>query len=354
MAYIILLLFILLAFLVFAEDRIPTEYNRIMFCFFCFALILIAGLREVGLDVDSENYEHAYHNYYNPTVASKMEMSYNIFSSILNKFTNDVHALFLLYASLGVSLKFLAFRKYSASYFLPVLIYISFYFELHEMTQIRTGIISALLLLAIKPMAEQKIFVSLIYIGIASFFHISALIFIPLLLLGNKPIKGFRLYFWASVIPVAYILSSLLSNVSLIVKIPYIGDKLALYQATATLGIFKTFVNTHSPLVLFHIFIFYYLLLFADSITKKNKYFPYMMKVFSLAMAAYIAISFLPVVAERIGYLLRVISILIIPNIIYTIKPRWCGISVVSLIALIFMNYGLKYIDFILLWKVSD
>ena len=66
------------------------------------------------------------------------------------------------------------------------MLYLTFIFELHEVTQIRTGVMSGLFLLAIRPIAEKKRIKALILIGLGAVFHVSALALIPLVFFGNK------------------------------------------------------------------------------------------------------------------------------------------------------------------------
>ena len=137
---------------------------------FCGILVLVAGLREVGLDPDSINYEYAFIHYDDEELSTAIEYSYFMISQILSSIVNDVHILFLFYAFWGVLLKFKAFRILSPDmWFVPVIVYLSFIFQLHEMTQIRTGVMSGLFLLAIQPIAERKWVKSLLLIGIGAF-----------------------------------------------------------------------------------------------------------------------------------------------------------------------------------------
>ena len=109
-----------------------------------------------------------------------MEYSYFFISAVLGALVPDVHIVFLFYALLGVTLKFVAFRKMSDFWFVPVMLYLTFIFELHEVTQIRTGVMSGLFLLAIRPIAEKKRIKALVLIGLGAVFHVSALALIPL------------------------------------------------------------------------------------------------------------------------------------------------------------------------------
>lgn len=353
MPYLILIIFVLISTLCFLEHRFSKKYKLIVYVVLGLLLILIAGFREVGIDPDSENYEIAYRNYYSTSMLGAVDYSYLLLSSFFNIFTNDVHAIFLFYALFGVLFKFIAFRKHSASYFLPIVVYLSFYYELHELTQIRTGLMSGLFLLSIVPVAEGKKLKACILIIIGALFHISALILLPLLFLKNNPLNIKWRIIWAALIPVAYAMSVVLTDTTLTSDIPYIGEKLVIYQKAEELGTASVSVNIVSPLLLLSIFIYLYLLVFSSTIEKELKCYPLLIKIFGLGLFSYIAFSFLPVLAERVCYLLRIVIVLLFPAISYTIRPRWVGIIIVIIISMIFMNYGLRLLDFVFLWKVN-
>ena len=128
---------------------------------------------------------------------------------------------------MGVGLKLLAIRKTTEFTFLSLAIYISFYFCIHEMTQIRTGILSGMFLLSIPLIAEGKRKWALLMILAGACFHVSGLALIPLLLLNNKELKGKRRIFWCSIIPIGYAIYFIGVGVMMMLDIPFIGAKLA-------------------------------------------------------------------------------------------------------------------------------
>lgn len=67
-----------------------------------------------------------------------------------------------------------------------MMLYISFYFVLHEMTQIRAGVVSALFLLAVYYIAKKEKRKALLLIIVGSFFHYSSLALLPTLMLAIK------------------------------------------------------------------------------------------------------------------------------------------------------------------------
>lgn len=350
MGYAILFLFASVALLSFFEKFLG-KYRLILFIAIGLLLVLLAGTREVGIDPDSENYEYSYQNYYSEKALGAVEFSFLFFSSIFNVISNDVHVIFLFYAFLGVLLKFFAIRKYSDTWFLPLLIYLSFYYELHELTQIRTGVSAGFFLLAIKPIAEKKRMKAFLLLLVAIFFHISAIVFLPLLFLSNKEIGARERLFLLLIIPVGYFIFIAGYAVSLMVDIPYIGDKLTVYQAAEEFGQSDVSVNVFSPLFLFTVMIYIYLHFFQNAIIEHNPYYPLMMKIFGIGIVFFLIFAFLPVLSQRLSYLFRIVTIILYANVYYTIKPRWAAILAVILLSFVYINYALPYISFNLLWE---
>ncbi|MGI6243576.1 MAG: EpsG family protein [Prevotella sp.] len=353
MGYIIIAIFVLTIFLSLLEEHIQ-KYRPTLYIILAVVLILLAGLREVGIDPDSENYEYTFLHYYNAQALEQVEFSYLFFSKVINSFTNDVHVLFLLYAIFGVGLKFLALRKYSKLWFLPISVYLSYYFVQHECMQMRTGVLSGIMLFIIMKIADGERLQALVLMVIGTLFHYSALLLLPFFFLSNKEMSSKQITIWALVIPVAYVFhfAGFSLFISGIADVPLIGAKLAKYQEITIKGTGQFGINAFSPLQLLTVTLYYYLLIFHKTITQENKYYPLLMKVFSLGIFSYVAFSFFPAVAQRINMLFQLVNIILYANIYYTIKPRWAAISVVMLIGLIYLNYSLPNVGTVLFWKV--
>ena len=86
-----------------------------------FAMILVAGFREVGSDPDSDNYEYSYRNYYSQNSEDTKEPTFVWMSAALNQVTSDVHALFLAYALIAIVLHFMDMYMTTAENLLWVL-----------------------------------------------------------------------------------------------------------------------------------------------------------------------------------------------------------------------------------------
>ena len=183
---------------------------------------------------------------------------------------------------------------------------------------------------------------SLLLIGLGMFFHISAIALIPLVFLSNKEMSLETRMFWTAVIPASYVFYFLGSILLVNIPIPYIENKLENYEKTSET--MESSLNVFSPLHLFTIMLFLYLMYFYETIKEHNRYFPLLMKIFAISIFSFTAFAFLPVLANRLSYLFRIVTIVLFCNIYYTIRPKWVAMLVVVLIALVYMAYTFSYI----------
>lgn len=351
MGYLIIALFIITMVLALVQEHIVKQ-RLFLYAILCVILIIVAGLRPVGIDPDSLNYEYTFLHYDNANALSGVEYSYIFLSKVLSLFTQNVHIIFLLYAALGVSIKFYALRKLNDLYFIPIIVYLGYYFVMHECMQIRTGVLSALFLLALKYIGDGNKKKASILLLAGTLFHYSGLLLFPFLFFSNKILNKKKRLLWTSSIIGAYILAImgftlLFNNVNL----PYIGNKLALYQQAMESSKSDNPINILGIRHLLSVFLYVYLLLFYDSLSIKNKYFPLMMKIYTISLIVYIAFSFFPVLAQRTYMLYNTVTIVLYSNIYYTFKQKWIGTLIVAFIAFIYLNYSLPSIETFLFVK---
>jgi len=158
-------------------------------------LILIAGLRPIGIDRDSLSYvevlgvDFAIANFIDK---EPMFWIINEFNKYV--FGGNVNTFFLIFAILGVSLKLFAIRKYSLLPILSIYTYICLYFVLHEMTQIRAGVATAIFLLALEDIKNRNFKSYLFKTVLAMLFHYSAIIML-LVYFMNPDKLNVKLYF---------------------------------------------------------------------------------------------------------------------------------------------------------------
>jgi hypothetical protein len=124
----------------FGFDNHGRFLSNFMFWTTALILILIAGLRPIGLDRDSITYVEMIQSYTDVNLLALEPAFWIIKWFNDNFFSGNVHTFFLIYAILGVFIKFLAIKRLSKLPWLSVGTYLSLYFILHEMAQIRAGV----------------------------------------------------------------------------------------------------------------------------------------------------------------------------------------------------------------------
>lgn len=354
MEYLIILLLIISCLLSYIEDYIPNKYKFSIFVLLGICLWLIAGFKEIGLDPDSENYAAAFQTCFSDK-ESTYEYSYILICQMLNFFTSDPQIIFFFYAFWGILLKFIAFYKYNSNLlFIFVAIYISFFFEAHEMMQIRTAILSGLFLLSILEILHNKRFIAFFYIAVGFIFHASAVVLLPFLFFSTKPIgkkeKVFLIIFVIAALGMSFSGNGILD---LFANIPFIGDKIALYTQLADHGLSVNRVNGFGIFNLLAVAIALYLLLFSTTITNNDKNFPLLARIYVCGVAAYTMLSFIPELGARVSMLYKIVSIFVFADIIYTIKPKWAAIMILQVMLLIYLHYGLQFLGVDFLWATE-
>lgn len=280
-------------------------------------LIAVAALRPEGIDRDYMEYLSHFNNY---DSVAMLEPTFKAIAWFSHTFFSSSHLLlFAIYAALGVGLKAVAIERLSDVAMLSLAIYISQFFILHEMTQIRAGVASALLLLAIKPLYERnwRLFFALALCATA--FHLSGVIIFALWFIS--PHRRLKLYL--PIIPVAIGLSLLGVDLLTLIPIPYLSTKIALYQNIReyTDSVHNQ-INLFNGLYLLRLALCCLLFWAAPTLTKRNRYYTLLLKVYTLSLAALPLFAHLPVVAYRVYELLGIVEIILIPTLIYIIRPK--------------------------------
>lgn len=336
-----LVLFAILLFVCFLsliEDRLQ-KYNRIIYITLTVVLILFAGLREVGFDRDSENYEYFFINYDDPILELVVEFSYRILSRIFHLLTDDVHSIFIFYAIVGVTFKMVALRRLSKFWFLPVTVYLAHYYCLHDLTQIRVSIASGCVLFSI-PLIEQRKRKEVFYLFVLGFiFHYSALVLLPVIFLSGKDMNIKERWMWASLIPLGYLAYFIQFSIISYFNIPYITDKIEAYENIRDKGLLDDEINVFNYVFLLKCIVFLFSLYFYDTIKQNERYLPLILKFMGFSIFSYLFFAQIPTLSFRISELFGIADILMFTYICYMVRPLWLGKCVVIIISIMLSVY---------------
>ncbi len=320
---------------------IDTPFKKKVFWFLAILLICIAGFRGAGIDNDYSIYQLDY-NVFKTISFTQLEPSFYIISYWIHASFNNILFLFLFYSILGVSLKFYAIKKLSHQYFLCVITYFSYFFLLHEMTQIRVGVASGIMMLSIPDIYNRNIKSFTLKNALAILFHYSASVFLFFYFIDTKKIN---VKVYVGLILSAYLLHFAhirLINLLTFLPIETFVSKIDTYQKLASIKIHSD-IDIFNIVFLFRVVVCIILLLNINTLAAENKYAIILLKIYTASIFCFVALSDLPVLAGRVNQLLGVVEIIIFPFFAYLFKPKVFGVASVVLIALGMISIKLLY-----------
>ncbi len=310
----VIALFVINIFFCLWNPRYVNRQAKVVYWFLCVVAILIVGFRG-EIDNDYATYEYMFSTNYLLIEPTFVAIRY----IVRDLFGGSVVGLMLVYAVIGVTLKFKAISKYSDFIFLSLAVWIGNLMILQDMTQIRAAAACGLLLLAIGPLRERdwKRYFWLVFLAVM--FHVSALLMVPLWFLkGERINRGV----WTAIIPLGYALSLAgIYATSLISFIPIemIQSKFLAYDVETTddggASIFGIFQMTR-------VVLFLLLLWNAPRLAQRNRYAPLLLKIMACGLAALPLFRNNIVAGLRITELLTCVDILLFPMLVY-LFPRY-------------------------------
>lgn len=334
----LLAIFAMLIFLSFVEDYLG-KYKWFAFLTIGVVLMVYAGVRPVGFDRDSPNYETMFMHPDSRSSEISVEPFFLWICNVCSLLMQDVRIILVLFAIVGVTLKMYAIKKLTPMFFLPLVIYFGNFYFLHEITQIRAGVAAAIFLISVYYMSEGRKLVAFGVIAVACMFHYSALSLFPLLFLDNKPMCRVKKKMMASIVPMCFLLYFLNLDLLTTIPIPYVTDKVEGYKAASEFGaVAKNSILNPFPLIKMAVFLF--LLYFADTVERYVPSIHLLIKILGCSLVVYFAFSSITIISIRISELYGIVELVAYPCIAYIIRPKSVGTLFVCMIAIIEMVFN--------------
>ena len=339
--YILLFVFILFALL---ENTLSLKSKYYILFLGGIILILFAGLRGPGVDKDYLDYLKYYKKL--PTIeflltnassfflVIKTEPTYILICSFIKTyFFNGFPVVIFFYAILGVILKLKAITKLTDLVLLSMLIYFSRLFILQDMIQIRAGVAAGFVLLSIPSIQEKNIRSFIIYFLLAVSFHYSALIIAPFFFLNPKKIDKL-IYTLVIILPIILCIFKF-DPVSIAAKFDFgiITEKINIYiarQKELRESVTLFGIGRIVQITLGIVFIFY-------SEKTGNKYAILLTKINCLGIACFYLFPNIPPIALRLSELLCCAQIILLPLLVYIIKPRIVAETIIIISSIIYL-----------------
>jgi hypothetical protein len=331
---------LLTCFFIFKKEN--TIINLLIFA----SLILIASLRLPYSTKDTSNYIYAFNSISDFSTFIRFEPTFVLITLVTKFMSFSWNFLFFVYASIAISIKFISIKKISNFYFVSIFVYISNFYILHELTQIRVGIATAILLSSIKPLYDRKAINFLIHITIAVLFHYSAFVFYILWFLNPFKLNKYSLI---SILFFSYIL--VLNNITLtfLLKEVKISQfvKLFDFYSSKNLSRQTNVVNIFNAFFIIRFFLCIYLICNYEYLSKINKYFILLIKIYVIGLTLFLLFSDFTIVSFRISELFLIVEIILFPLLIFLFRPQLISKFIPILISFIYLFLNIFYLKLI-------
>jgi hypothetical protein len=325
-------------------DFVNSRYKNVIYFSLGILLFCIAAFRLPYIDRDYSNYIRNFNM--NLVIGqSLVEPSFIIISGVVHKFLFGKPVfLFTIYAFLGVATKLIAIKKLSNHFFLSLVVYFSYSFILHEMTQIRAGVSLGFILLAIDPLYRRKAVSFFLFATLASFFHYSAILIYFLWFLKGDRIN---VTVYAGLVIGSYFIYLFTSLVltDLVSFLPQgeVLEKASRYENETGRGL-----NVFNAWQLLRCALCFFFLYYIDLLQDSNKYAILFVKMYVFAAVTFVLLGTNPTIATRIGDLFSIIDIVLLPCLFSVFKPRAAGFISVVIIAFFYLALNLYHNKIIL------
>lgn len=295
------------------------KYIQYLLFIWCIILIFIAGLR-----VDTADYK-AYVNLFNWTpdiidiimnnqwdffISTREEIGYLLLNSLVKLFTDESSFLFLIVATISISLYYKCIKAYAIYPLISLLIYFSFIYCVKELAQIRQGIAIAIFLYSLRYLIDNNFKKFILCIWLASCFHLSiwAMIFIyPLRKIKINTINIFIFFMMSLLIELFDIANNIIINLFSDFEIM---QRVAVYLNSEFLD------NSNLYRLYKYLMIFLFLGMFNKILRKEYRYYDLMMVILGYGLFIMSIWSKYPFFGERFAAPCWISLIFLLPLII--------------------------------------
>lgn len=297
--YILVILAIILLY-----NKINTKKINVYDIILLLILILVCGLRD-GVGTDYGLYKFYYNNI---DQNSRFEIGFRFLIELANKVGISYNTFLILISAITITLFYIAIKKYSSKPAASIFFFVALGYYAYSFNIIRQMLAIAITLYGINYIKEKKFLKYLVLILVASLFHSTALIMIPvyfLLKLKNNRNNNFILLFICAILPFLY--NTIFT---------FIVTNFEQYSAYATINEYTytkpgmgTYVIGIVNLVLFIIFA-----INRNKLCELENTNDIYLKMLSYSLL-FTALSFVNSIAVRGGYYLSIYLIYLLPNI---------------------------------------
>jgi EpsG family len=334
------MLIYLIYFILFAVVAVEYEFrpfqSKIPMLVIAILLIGLAGFRSPEVARDYEAYQMNFEiipNIDDPIFLTIFEPGFIAIVYVIRLFSDQNYAMLIMlcFAICSVSIKIKSISSLSVNPYLVILFYFSHYFILHEMTQIRIGLASAIFLFSIPYYLKgnRKAFAGLVLLATA--FHYSAILYLGILLLNKHT---FNRLVYAGALGLSIILAYLrLPFASIFTQLNTTNAKLNTYVELGQRGLLED-VNVFNVITITNfICCWYYILFLPRTVILADKRLSLFIKCNVLSIFLLSLLSGVPSVAFRASELFGVTSMFLFAGLIKFLPLQKANIFLLILLS---------------------
>lgn len=341
---------ILLALTAILSDLFNERSKKILYWSFIILLAFLAAFKGSSVNVDQKVYEELFnstpklhvliHHFKEYCDAIKTELSFALLSSIMKEFSFTLVGIYIIYGLLGVYLKANAIKKLTSLCFLSLFIYYCNFYFLHEITQIRAGVSTGLILFSLFYLKENQYWKFTGIILLATFFHTSAALAFFLIFVRNIRANA---VFWSIIYSLCVIICISgynIGDILSLINVDYAKEKLDAYIKLQEKEQFT--INYFNVALLVQYITIILCFFYQKKIEIENKYFNILLNMSCISVCCFFFFAQIPGFAYRISEIFNISQIILLPLLVNTMKPKVLAQSLVLII-----GFGLLYINLI-------
>ena len=333
-------MFSIVVVLAFIEDFLPQNVKIACFVLFCMAMFVAIVTKEAGCDPDYHVYEALFYNNDDELVELATEPFFIHMSRAILAVGGGMGMLIFINALISLPIKMTVLYKMSPYLFLPLVIYLPVYYELHDLIQMRASMAAAFMMLSAYLRYKERYAWCIFFAIMACTSHYSAFISLPIIAIGNIRHTSISRCVMAGSLFVGYACYFAHFDVFSLIPSSMLGGKVDLYRSKDSADFVEMNLYTNAyfmmKFVLVLVMLYYYKYL-ADRV----RYFSLLINTLFLSVMCMFLFSTVPVMAFRFSEFLGVFDAVTIPFLVYLVSPRWVGKICVIIIGTYMLMFNL-------------
>lgn len=219
------------------------------------AVFFVAALRD-GIGYDFNAYQRLFsvlHNGSAGIIDTANFYNYEIGFVWLNRIVPDFKWLIIIIAVLGVGIKLVHICRWSDNRAITLLLYFTGIFLTFDMGVIRQGVAIALFLVILEYCENDRKLLAVGLIVVSCLFHISSLIYLPIVFIGKKKFTKKQIYIFTAIVSTIFFIdiSDILVKLLSMTEITVLTSKLEYYSTIFTGNINGSYIKRVLFLVVF-------------------------------------------------------------------------------------------------------